>query len=365
MITKEKVCWFCFRVWISQVRLAMIFGMIAILIPFNSFSQSFEFGYVGIAAEQEGMHVWGSSPVMAPDGKVHLYVAQWPMDTQKDFSGWYKDCEIAHYVGEKPEGPFKFVRVAVPDQDGKFNSPHNPSINYIDGRYVLCFIVNENNDLTTQRIVMYVSDDLNDNWRPAKGAEKDGTMLRKSQDSTVWNYTAKLGVSNPTLVKFNGKYHLYNKSVVRKQPKGYVYTYGVALADNVEGPYIHHPVRITPPDMPLEDAYAFTMNDSVFLFSRDFGARMGNSGGGLLWRSADGFAFDGENISRAYEDLAHYLGEDALEEAYVYRGKKHGHLERAQVLSIDGKPAYVYFATGINLKPGFGSGSHLFKVWLK
>jgi len=323
------------------------------------------FEYVGIAAENEGMHVWGSSPVIGPDGKVHLYAAQWPMSTQKNFSGWYKDCEIGHYVGDSPEGPFRYVGVAVADQDGSFNSPHNPTVNFIDGRYVLNFIVNENNDLTTQRIVMYVADDLSDNWRPASGAEADGTILRKSMDSTVWSYTAKLGCSNPTLIKYEDKYYLYNKSVVRKQPKGYVYTYGVAIADHLEGPYVHRKERISSPLFPLEDAYAFTMNDSVFFFSRDFGAKKGNQGGGLLWKSADGIHFPTEDVSRAYEDLAHYIGAEALKNAHVYRGSKHGHLERVQILSIDGKPAYAYFAVGLNVKDGFGSSSHVFKIVYK
>lgn len=339
--------------------------LIALMLIFYSCgnrAQKMTFEYVGIAAENEGMHVWGSSPVIGPDGRVHHYAAQWPMNTQTNFSGWFKDCEIGHYVSDSPEGPFEYLGVAVEDQDSLFNSPHNPSINFIDGLYVLCFIVNENSDLTTQRIVMYVADDLSDNWRPASGAEADGTMLRKSADSTVWSYTAKLGCSNPTLIKFEDKYHLYNKSVVRKEPKGHVYTYGVALADNLEGPYIHNKERITSPTFPLEDAYAFTMNDSVFFFSRDFGARKGNQGGGLLWKSADGINFPTESVTRAYEDLAHYLGEEALEHAHIYRGKKHGHLERVQILSIDGKPEYAYFAVGLNVKEGFGSSSHVFKI---
>lgn len=320
------------------------------------------FEYVGIAAENEGMHVWGSSPVVGPDGRVHLYAAQWAMDTQKDFSGWFKDCEIGHYVSDNPEGPFEYLGVAVEDQDSLFNSPHNPTVHFMDGLYVLSFIVNENNDLSTQRIVMYVADDLSDNWRPASGGEVDGTVLRKSADSTVWSYTAKLGCSNPTLIKHEGKFHLYNKSVVRKQPKGYVYSYGVAIADNIEGPYIHKKERITPEAMPLEDAYAFTMNDSVFFFSRDFGARKGSQGGGLLWRSADGIDFPASAVTRAYEELSHYVGEESLENAHIYRGKKHGHLERVQILSIDGKPAYAYFAVGLNVKDGFGSSSHVFKI---
>ncbi|GAF01616.1 glycoside hydrolase family protein [Saccharicrinis fermentans] len=318
--------------------------------------------YIGVAAENKGMHVWGSSPVMDKEGRVHLYAAQWPMNTQPNFSGWFKDCEIGHYVSDSPEGPFEYVGVAVADRDSLFNSPHNPTIHYMDGRYVLCFIVNENSKLKTQRIVMYVADDLSDNWRPASGAEPDGTILRKPQDSTLWNYKAKLGVSNPSLIKHNGKYLLYHKSVIPKQPKGSAYTYGVAVADNVEGPYTIFPQKVTPPKMQLEDAYAFAMNDSVYLMSRDFVGSLGNSGGGLLWQSKDGFYFDSKNTKRAYEDLAHYLGEEYLKDATAYRGKKHGHLERAQLLFIDDKPAYLYLATGVQVKPGYGSSSHVFKI---
>jgi hypothetical protein len=324
----------------------------------------FEFEYVGKAVETEGMHVWGSSPVIGPDGKVHLYGARWPTATRKDFNGWYRECEIAHYVGDKPEGPFEFVRVAVPDQDGTFNSPHNPSIKKIDGKYVLCFIVNENDNLKTQRIIMYVADDLSDDWKPAAGAEPDGTMARKSTEPTDWNYTARLGVSNPSLIKYNGQYLLYIKSVVFPSPesKSRKYMYGVMVSDTLEGPYKHHPEYVTPSTMPLEDAYAFSLDDSVYMLSRDFGASKGSSGGGLLWKSKDGFHFDKKDVTRAYEDLEHYEVEEALHNGTAYRGKLDGHMERAQVLFIDGQPAYLYLATGVNTTPNHGSCSHVFQI---
>ncbi|WP_299668355.1 glycoside hydrolase family protein [uncultured Polaribacter sp.] len=329
----------------------------------NTYSSNMKFEYVGRAAENEGMHVWGSSPIEGKDGRIHLYAAQWSTKTQKNFSGWFKDCEIGHYVSDNPEGPFEYVGVAIEDKDGEFNSPHNPTISYIDGQYQLCFIVNENDDLVYQRIVMMVADDLNDTWRPAKGAEPDGTILRKTKDSTVWNYTARIGVSNPSLVKYKDKYHLYHKSVIKRlSGKGHVYVYGVVVADKVEGPYNQTPTQVTSRAMPLEDAYAFTMNDSVFFVSRDFGRSLGSTGGGLLWKSADGFNFPKEETTRAYEDLAHYLGEEHLKDAKAYRGKKDGHLERAQILFKDGVPTYLYLATGVQTKPGYGSSSHVFKV---
>jgi hypothetical protein len=320
----------------------------------------FEFEYVGVAVQTEGLHVWGSSPVIGPDGKVHLYVAQWPIDTQPDFNGWYKDCEIAHYVGDQPEGPFTLVRVAVKDQDGTFNAPHNPTIQHIDGKYVLCFIVNENDKLSTQRIVMYVADDLNDDWKPAAGAEADGTILRKSANPSDWNYSAKLGVSNPSLIKYGNKYMLYVKSVVPR------YTYGVAVSDSLEGPYENHPKKVT--DGGIEDAYAFTMDDTVYLLSRNFGhIKGGTHGGGLLWASKDGFWFPKKEVELSFKPLAHYIGTAELENGTKYRPPEKvkdysGRLERPQILMVDGEPAYVYMATGISTRNGYGSCSHVFRM---
>lgn len=327
-----------------------------------------EYQYLDRAIQKENTHVWGTSPVWGDDGKVHLYVAEWPIPTDKNekFTGWYKHSQIAHYTGDSPEGPFTFQRIAVADKDGDFNAPHNPTIRKIDGKYLLCFIVNENDDLKTQRIVMYIADDLNDNWRPIKTAEKDGTVLRVPTDSAIWNYGAILGVSNPSLAKFKGKYMLYYKSVLHKPNRNLWrnrdYGYGVAIADKLEGPYEVQPNRITSDSLQLEDVYAFPVEDKMCMLSRDFGSSKGSLGGGLLWTSDDGLNFDSKHVKRAYSDLAFYVGKEKLEKASKYRGTLEGHLERPQILNIDGKPAYLYMATGINVNEEFGSSSHIFKL---
>ncbi|MBU2882477.1 glycoside hydrolase family protein [Psychrosphaera sp. B3R10] len=334
------------------------------LIPGLSQAETYDFDYeyVGKVLEKKDTHIWGASPIIGPDGKVHLFVAQWPTKTQKNFSGWFKDSEIGHYVADKPEGPFTYLGKAVADLDTGFNAPHNPTIKYLDGKYVLTFIVNSNNQLKTQRIIMFVADDLKGNWRPAKSAEADGTILRKSTDKTAWNYHARLGVSNPSLIKKDGKYLLYLKSVIQKNPKKKrgAFTYGIASSDNLEGPYTYHKSATTRAG--IEDAYAFEYKDSVYLLSRDFGNLKGDHGGGLLWRSDDGMFFPEEKITRSFEALEHYVGKAALKDSIVYRGKINGRLERPQILFIDGKPAYVYMATGINETPEHGSASHLFKI---
>lgn len=335
----------------------------------NNKSIEIRYEYLGKAIQKEGTHVWGTSPVVDKHGKYHYYVAEWPMptDPQEAFSGWYKSSRIAHYVSDRPEGPYTFLRIAVPDRDGEFNSPHNPTIHYMDGKYVLCFIVNENDDLKTQRIIMYVADDLNDNWRPAAGAKADGTILTAPDSPKIWNYNPRLGVSNPSLVKFHNKYMLYYKSVIpdpanRDDRQKWNYGYGVALSDKLEGPYTCYPKRVTEEGLQLEDAYAFPYNNKMYMLSRDFRGSLGSAGGGLLWESKDGFSFSRQHVTRAFNDLANYVGPANTETAHIYRGSRFGDLERPQLLFENGVPAYMYVATGMNAEDGYGSCSHVFKL---
>ncbi len=335
--------------------------------------------YVGPAVQKKNAHVWGSTPVMGKDGRVHLFVAEWPVksDSIKKFSGWYTESGIMHYVANQPEGPFEFAGIAVADQDGDFNAPHNPSVKYMDDKYVLCFIVNDNGNAgadvregeitKSQRIIMFVTDDLNDEWRPAKGAEPDGTVLRQPGDTSIWCAYSCRGVTNPSLVKHNGEYLLYFKSVIPdpKDPEnfsGWSFGYGLAKSKYLEGPYQFHKKRITSDKLQLEDAAAFTCLDHVYMLSRDIRGTLGSREGGILWRSTDGYTFPLSEAGRSFEPLVTYVGEDKLKGAVVHRGTTKGQLERPQILSIDGKPAYMYVATGVSTNEGFGSSSHVFKL---
>ncbi len=77
---------------------------------YETFADNWKFA--GIAVEEPGYTIWGTSPLMGEDGTVHLFVARWPCELKVD-PGWRSHSEIAHYVGETPEGPFKFSDVAI------------------------------------------------------------------------------------------------------------------------------------------------------------------------------------------------------------------------------------------------------------
>jgi hypothetical protein len=68
--------------------------------------------YTGIAIEEPGYTVWGTSPIAGEDGKIHLFAARWPAELKVD-PGWRSHSEIAHYVGSSPEGPFHFSDIAL------------------------------------------------------------------------------------------------------------------------------------------------------------------------------------------------------------------------------------------------------------
>ena len=54
--------------------------------------------------------------IYGPDGKVHVFYSRWKKDI--GFGGWLTACEIAHAVGDKPEGPFKTSDIALAPRGG-------------------------------------------------------------------------------------------------------------------------------------------------------------------------------------------------------------------------------------------------------
>jgi hypothetical protein len=310
--------------------------------------------YVGIAVKKDDTHVWGTSAVIDREtGKVHLFAAGWSSLEMKFRDAWWHMSEIAHYVGDHPEGPFRFVETLVKDIDGTFNSPHNPTVLYMDGKYVLTFIVNEQKGKVNQHIVMYIADSPNGPWMPAKG-EADGTILRASTTPDYWNYKSVRGVANPSLLKRNGKYYLYYKSVEPPTEAGKEkgpYRYGVAISDSLEGPYVNQKKPVTDLSIQLEDGYFFTQgDDKVYMVSRDYRGKLGPSGGGLIWVSQDGLYFPADKVKRAFEPLPHYLQRDGGDT-----------MERPQILKIDGKPAYMYTASRLNVSGDSNTCSYVFK----
>jgi hypothetical protein len=133
--------------------------------------------------------------------------------SQVDDMGWQESSEIAHYVGAKPEGPFRFHDVALrgtgTDTWDKY-APHNPEVRKFGDIYVLTYIANSDfrqpPHPANQRIGMAVSKSPDGPWRKVG---KDGLILGPSTDPKHWTYGSQ--IVNPTLIEVSGKYHLYFK----------------------------------------------------------------------------------------------------------------------------------------------------------
>lgn len=98
----------------------------------------------GIVVNEPGWDLWGASPVMDEQGRVHLFIARWPGEIPFD-SAWRTRSEIAHYVGEGPHGPFEYVETVLHGDGEGWDAQgyHNPNIQQlVDGRFALTCIAN-------------------------------------------------------------------------------------------------------------------------------------------------------------------------------------------------------------------------------
>src|SRR5690606_36315739 len=92
---------------------------------------------VGEAINEPGWDVWGSSPIRDEKGRVHLFCARWPGEIPFD-RAWRTNSEIAHYVADRPEGPFRYVSTIGKRDGNGWNAVgyHNPKIRKVGKTYV-------------------------------------------------------------------------------------------------------------------------------------------------------------------------------------------------------------------------------------
>ncbi|MCK5821755.1 MAG: glycoside hydrolase family protein [Bacteroidales bacterium] len=325
-------------------------------LPIYAQSEAFadQWEFVGIAVEEPGYTIWGTSPIMGDDGKVHLFVARWPCELRVD-PGWRTHSEIAHYVGESPEGPFVFSDVALKgtgeDNWDEFGA-HNPAVHKVDDLYVLLYIGNDGIEKhpSNQCIGMAVSSSLNGPW---ERVGEDGLILAPPQNEKYWNYKAGNGVNNPAFLQHpDGGFFLYFKSEKARM--------GLAVSENLEGPYVQMPFPVTVNDRNIEDGYAFMYKGKFALLTTD-NHGMIEQGGGLLWTSEDGIHFD--TYEKGFHHINDYTEFEMSDIAIHYgpTGRSYAKFERPQLLLIDGEPVYLYVPSGSNIYGGDCTVSYTLK----
>lgn len=254
------------RDFVKSLALSGLFPAMPSLVLGKSRERSFadKWSFEGVAIQEKGYHIWGASPIIDDNGKVHLFASRWPSEFGVD-PGWRSHSEIAHYIGDTPEGPFRFSDIALKGTGRKTwdkYGMHNPTVHKVDDQYVLLYIAN--NDYhqpphpSNQNIGMAVSKSLSGPWTKVN---VDGKILSPPSNPGYWNFKAGNGVVNPALLPFKGGFLLYYKSKDAKM--------GVAIAERVTGPYVQLPFPVTANDKRIEDGYAFLYNNEVCILTTD------------------------------------------------------------------------------------------------
>jgi hypothetical protein len=247
-------------------------------------------------------HIWCGAPTRTADGKCHLYFSRWPLD--KGFApAWAIYSEIAYAVADRPEGPYRFVNVALPARGKEFwdgTTTHNPNVLQQDRKFYLFYMGNTGDGnypvhRNNQRIGVAVADRPEGPWK-----RFDRPIVDVSPDKTAFD---SLCVTNPAAaVRPDGGILLIYKAVERVEgkPMGGRVRYGAALADRPEGPYTKtrgHIFEATGG----KDARTWMLAEDPFVwFSQRYGHRYyavardvvgrftGSAGGLALFQSADG-----------------------------------------------------------------------------
>lgn len=324
--------------------------------------------FIGTAIEQEDWFNWCVSPIIGKDGKVHIFSSRWPKtDGMEGWSG--NNAEIAHFIGETPEGPFTFVKTVLNSKmfcdSTTMSAPHNPRLEFVDGKYVLLYICqNPSKPSMQSRIGMITSSDINGPWT-FEGEE--GIVVEISPDSAHWTSKATIGVCNPAFLKIKDRYYIYFSCPVKPHDEASC-SYGYAVSDKIGGPYKLCDSPITDNLSYIEDAQAFNYKDSYYLLTTDnYGRNTGLYGSLILWKSKDGLSYKMKDAKIALGTSFDYWNDDSakvklLKTPNLFIRSTSGKLERPAILKINGIPSYLYAVGGVNLEGGSLSKSYIYKI---
>ena len=297
---------------------------------------------------EEGYYVWGASVVKGNDGVYHMFYSRWK--EEYGFNAWVTNSEIAHATSEKPEGPFKYVDVALLPRGAEFwdgLTTHNPSVQKFDGLYYLYYMGNTGDGVVmnklnfvhrnNQRIGVAWAEDPNGPWHRFNKPLLDVSEDELADDALV--------VSNPSVTKMrDGKFLMVYKAVAKHNelPFGGPVTHQAAIAETPLGPFEKHNKRIFYKEgeqFPAEDPFVwYQKSDDIYYgLVKDMHGIFTNHGVSLAFFKSQ----DGLNWEPADHPLASTLeikwGDGTVE--------KVAHLERAQVLFEDGQPIMLYCAS--------------------
>ncbi len=328
---------------------------------------------IGRILELDGYHVWGTSPIRGEDGRVHLFFSRWSNDASH--YGWVMNCEVAHAVADKPEGPYTVTGTVLKGTGGTewdSWSIHNPTVHKIGNRYAIFYMgSNGSNFDKTQEELIKLSKENREAYAPyfhkLVASKQVGIAVADSLDGPWERLTDHPAVphgkpgewddfvtSNPAFLNHpSGELWLYYKGWNAKSAaaKNGNRQYGIAISDSLDNPFkkfdgnpvinLEHLGNNTQ----CEDAYMFYADGLFHMVCRDMGYYDHNVG--LHFTSIDGLKWDLPKM--AYREAKYYFDEP------MPGLDREGRFERPQLLlRPDGRPDYL-FAAYVGGKSGTSS----------
>jgi len=295
--------------------------------------------------------VWGGSVIKAEDGLYYMFASRWPKKTA--MASWVTNADVVLAVCDKPEGPYKMLKVLLPPR-GKAHwdgmATFNPTIRRHKGKYVLFYTGTTytaappktkrpsrelwNTAWNNKRIGVAVSDSVKGPWK-----RMDKPILEPRPGK--WDASI---TSNPApVIHKDGSVLLIYKSSPLKFPEQKIKNeliLGVAKARHYLGPYkrlnAESQIMIQGNRAHIEDPYVwFNGNQYVMMVkSMDRSIPVG-WGSGFLAYSADGL-----NWKLTDPPLA-YTGKVERQDGSILKA---GRFERPQILFQKGRPTHAFFA---------------------
>ena len=324
-------------------------------LPHSELCRSLE--WIGVAVSEPDRSVWCCCPIEGPDGKIHMFAARGDPGATVEAT-WGRSNTIAHYVADKPEGPFRYVATVLEGtKDGSWDSyaPTNPDVRKIDGKYVMVYLGTRDpkwlySNPNSFSVGMAMADDPSGPWR------RVGEIFdpRTHPNPMI----AECCVVNPTILARNGKYYVYFKAGPYPIAK-----YFVAISDKLEGPYTVHPEPVTDNTTYIEDGFVWEQDGVVYLMTSDCDPIAGGHKPNILWHSKDGLHFKFAEATNATLNIhEHYKDYNPDKAKTRYGGNPVPFLADPAFLLQNGRPTYFYGPSNVNLSGGQYNEIYCMKV---
>lgn len=296
------------------------------------------------------------------DGKYHMFSSRWKQEYGFGWN-WLFNSEIIHCVADAPQGPFRFVNVALPRRGRNYfdgMNTHNTCVKEYNGKFYLYYmgttyggkIPRSSEEISPdyaaetwnrKRIGVAVSDDLDREF-----VRKDEPVLNP-RDCSHWDCTV---TTNPSVIILpDGKTYMIYKS---RRCAGAPLQLGIAVADKPDGKF----ERLTEgPILDFKDSCKH-MEDPFIWYDEDKGkfcliakddssedgrGITGEWGAGFYAESDDCIRFEVAKTPKVYSRKLHWLDKGETVQC---------NLERPSLLlNQKGEPVCLYCASGNGSKP--------------